>query len=142
MRIVWSPRGRAFGTVEALGLLGLLGLGVARWVPLAAWVPFWGCSVRSLTGWPCPGCGLTRAAERVARLDLVGALRANPLGAVAAVGFAGLAVAALARLAFAVSLPHVVLSEREWAWARWLFVLAVAANYGFVVYAHRVLRWA
>lgn len=45
------------------------------------------CPLRALTGVPCPFCGGTTAAVNIGRLDLLGALRANPvvvLGAVAA----------------------------------------------------------
>lgn len=43
------------------------------------------CSYRQRTGVPCLGCGGTRALRLAARGDLRGALRANPLGAWAAV---------------------------------------------------------
>lgn len=42
------------------------------------------CSFRQRTGRPCLGCGGTRALHLAARGDLRGALRANPLGAWAA----------------------------------------------------------
>ena len=47
------------------------------------------CPFRSLTGWWCPGCGLTRATHHLFRGDLVQALRYNlvvilVLGAIAA----------------------------------------------------------
>lgn len=44
------------------------------------------CPVALLTGTPCPGCGLTRAAVALARGDLAAAWTAHPLaGAVVAV---------------------------------------------------------
>jgi hypothetical protein len=43
------------------------------------------CSFRQRTGMPCLGCGGTRALRLASRGDLRGALRANPLGAWAAV---------------------------------------------------------
>lgn len=36
------------------------------------------CPMVLLTGFPCPGCGLTRAGFRVLRLDFVGAWRVHP----------------------------------------------------------------
>ena len=33
-------------------------------------LPFWHCVFREHTGWPCPGCGLTRAARGLAHLSL------------------------------------------------------------------------
>ncbi len=35
------------------------------------------CPFRALTGWWCPGCGLTRATHHLFRCDLVQALRFN-----------------------------------------------------------------
>ena len=43
------------------------------------------CIFKSLTGWPCPTCGMTRSLIRLRRLDLVGAFAANPLIAAATV---------------------------------------------------------
>jgi hypothetical protein len=40
------------------------------------------CPFRTLTGWWCPGCGLTRATHHLLRGDLVQALRCNLLVAV------------------------------------------------------------
>ena len=36
------------------------------------------CPMVMLTGFPCPGCGLTRAGFALLRLDLAGALRIHP----------------------------------------------------------------
>jgi hypothetical protein len=55
------------------------------------------CPLRTVTGIPCPLCGGTTAAISVARLDLVGALRANP---VAVLGALALALAPLGLLSF------------------------------------------
>jgi Protein of unknown function (DUF2752) len=37
------------------------------------------CPFRALTGYPCPGCGMTRAFSAIAHGDLWRALRYNPL---------------------------------------------------------------
>jgi hypothetical protein len=37
------------------------------------------CPFANLTGHPCPGCGLTRAALALARLDVATAVRLHPL---------------------------------------------------------------
>jgi Protein of unknown function (DUF2752) len=42
------------------------------------------CPFRAITGIPCPFCGGTTAAVRIGHLDLVGALRANPVVVVGA----------------------------------------------------------
>ena len=41
------------------------------------------CPLRSITGVPCPLCGMTTSVTAVARLDVAGALAANPAGIVA-----------------------------------------------------------
>jgi len=66
MTLDWTPRERRFLLLHALGLAGVMGLLVARFIPLAR-LPFWRCALREHTGWPCPGCGLTRAAEGLSR---------------------------------------------------------------------------
>ncbi len=142
MQIYVPPRNRTIGTIDALGLVGLLGFAVARWVPIATLVPFWGCSWRKLTGWPCPGCGLTRVADRFAHFHWLRALQANPLGTLAAAGFAAAMVASLVHLIFAVPLPELVLTEKEWARVRWAMVAGIILNYAFVAYAFRVLHWS
>jgi hypothetical protein len=53
-------------------------------VALAPWAAafeggFWPCIFKSLTGYPCPTCGLTRAAIALARFDVLGALGRYPL---------------------------------------------------------------
>lgn len=138
MQVVFPAPNRTLGTIDVLGIVGLIGLVVARFVPVAVLIPFWGCTFRQWTGIPCPGCGLTRAADRFAHFNVLGALSANPLGTVAAAGFALAVVATVAHLAFRVPLPELILSEREWRWLRWAAVIAFGVNYLFVILAHRV----
>ena len=140
MTLRWAPRARAFGFLHALVLAGLLGLLAARFLPLAR-LPLWRCAFREHTGWPCPGCGLTRVAVRVAHGDFAGAFDANPLGTVAALGFAACAVLAAVQLLFALPLPLVTLSERETRATRVALLSAVAVNYAVVVVRVRFLGW-
>lgn len=48
-----------------------------------AWVPLTGitvpCPFHAVTGWYCPGCGITRAILSLLHLDWVQAFRYNPL---------------------------------------------------------------
>lgn len=46
---------------------------------LAAGLP--ACPLKASTGWPCPGCGTTRAALALADLDLAAAFAVSPLAA-------------------------------------------------------------
>lgn len=133
MHVTWPPRNRRITAVDGLGLTGLLGLLVARFIPVAKIIPFWGCAFRQLTGWPCPGCGLTRAADRFAHLHFAWAWEANPLGTIGAGVFALLAVYSFLHLVFGVPVPKVELSRREERVLQVLTVVAVILNYGFVI---------
>ena len=119
--------------VDTLGLVGLVGLLIARYIPVAKLIPFWGCMLRQTTGWPCLGCGLTRVADRVAHFNIPGALQANPLGTVAALLFAVAAVAMVLHLVFAVPIPELELTPREWSRVRIGMSVLVVVNYAFVV---------
>ena len=72
----WRP-----GSVpEQLGLAGLAGAGAAAAYQAAMggtglWLP---CPLRTLTGIPCPLCGMTTAATGLAAGDVGAALAANP----------------------------------------------------------------
>ena len=57
----------------------VLWLSLALFMLLAWSVTGTSCTVRSITGLPCPGCGLTRALLLFLRGDLVGAWAMHPL---------------------------------------------------------------
>jgi hypothetical protein len=72
----WRPR----SVPEQLGLAGLGAAGAAGAYQLALgghglWLP---CPLRTLTGIPCPLCGMTTAATGLASGDLGAAMAANP----------------------------------------------------------------
>jgi hypothetical protein len=72
----WRPR----SAPEQLAVAGLgaAGAAVAYQATLGGeglWLP---CPLRTLTGIPCPLCGMTTAATALATGDLAGALAANP----------------------------------------------------------------
>lgn len=133
MKVLIPPRNRRFGTVDALGIAGIVGLLVARYIPVARIIPFWGCVLREQTGWPCLGCGLTRVADRVSHFNFAGAWEANPLGTVAAVLFALLAVVTVLHLVFAMPIPEVQLSPKEWGVLRVVMPMVIVVNYAYVV---------
>lgn len=136
MRVTWPAPNRSIGALDALGITGVVGLLIARFVPLAK-LPFWGCVLREQFGWPCLGCGLTRAADRMSHFNFAGAWEANPLGTIFAALFMGAAVWSFLHLAFKVPVPDVELSAREARWARIALVVLVAANWAWVVVRHR-----
>jgi hypothetical protein len=72
----WRPR----SVPEQLGVAGLGAAGAAAAYQLALggqglWLP---CPLRTLTGIPCPLCGMTTAATGLASGDLGAAMAANP----------------------------------------------------------------
>ncbi|AGC42824.1 hypothetical protein MYSTI_01476 [Myxococcus stipitatus DSM 14675] len=133
MKVFIPPRNRRLGTVDYMGLMGLVGLLVARYIPVARIIPFWGCVLRERTGWPCLGCGLTRVADRVSHFNFEGAWEANPLGTVAALLFALAAVAMVVHLVFAVPIPEIRLSAKEWRAFQVVMPVIVLVNYAYVV---------
>ena len=137
VKVLLPKPNRTFGTSDVLGLMGLVGLLVARYIPVAKLIPFWGCTFRETTGWPCLGCGLTRVADHVAHFHFARAWEANPLGTVGAFFFALMVVVTLLHLVFAMPVPELQLSPREWRWVRVVAVLLVLVNYAWVVVATR-----
>jgi len=73
----WRPR----SLPEQLGLVGLGVAGASFVYPAVHRATGLGvfCPLRTLTGVPCPACGMTTAATQLAAGDLHGALTANPL---------------------------------------------------------------
>ncbi len=111
------------------GAVSLLMLALAPFAPaLASSMP--PCFFHELTGRPCVTCGGTRAAVALARLDPMTALRANPLvaiGLVALVG-GGLLAGLFALLGRGVHEPR-----RYPGWVRLACVLALAANWAWLI---------
>ena len=141
MQVSFPSPNRRFGTLDALGIFGFVGFFVARFIPVAKLIPFWGCAFRQYTGYPCPGCGLTRVADRFAHFHFLGAFKANPLGTIGAAAFAVMTVWMLLHLLFKVPTPDVELTDKEWRLARNVVVVAVVINYVFVVINHRAQLW-
>ena len=61
-------------TRPGLFLLIFISLVLAVWVMMG-----WPCLLRSVTGIPCPGCGLSRAWLAVLRLDFAAAFQHHPM---------------------------------------------------------------
>lgn len=141
MQLVIPQKNRSFGPVDAFALIGVVGFAIARWVPIATMIPFWGCGFRKLTGIPCPGCGLTRVADRFAHFHFLGAFKANPLGTFAAAAFAIAIVLSVLHFVFKLPVPELFMSDREWKRARWVAIGLFVANYAWVIFAYTQLGW-
>lgn len=126
---------RTVGLADVLGFVGTVGFAAGRFVPFDALSPWWGCSFRRLTGIPCPGCGLTRVATRLAHLDFYGAWIVNPLGFLVALTFAGLALYALLHLTFGFAAPSLTLSRIARRRLICVGALAACVNYAWVLHA-------
>ena len=89
------------------------------------------CPFRSIVGLPCLSCGATRSAVALARLDIPGALAANPLAALAGMGLVGggLVVGVLALLGTSVREPKWHLSVTT----RWLLMAVLLINWVYLV---------
>lgn len=132
----WPKPNRSIGALDAIALIGLVGLLVARFVPIAR-LPFWGCVFREQFGWPCLGCGLTRVADRMSHFNVAGAWDANPLGTLFALGFMIAIVWSALHLLFKVPVPDVQLSARAGRWSRIALGVAVLLNWVWVVVKFR-----
>ncbi|MFN0063299.1 MAG: DUF2752 domain-containing protein [Myxococcaceae bacterium] len=125
--------------LDGVALTTGLGLLAVRFLPLAT-LPFWGCPLRAHTGWPCPGCGLTRATEAVTHFDLVRAFSVHPLGASVAIFCAAVTAFVVLRRIFRWPEPYASFSSAQMRWFQWGVGAAFALNYAFVLLSTR--PWA
>jgi hypothetical protein len=122
------PTGRQLGLLWG-GVATLLVLAAPRAEHIAAALP--GCPFRGVTGVPCPACGSGGAALALAHFDVAGAFAASPL---AALGWIALIAGGLA--AGLAALGGRALPEgpaRMGAWTRVAIMLAVLANWSYVI---------
>jgi hypothetical protein len=118
---------------EVFAILFALSFVAARFLPLLELELL--CPFKALAGIPCATCGMTHAFVHLAHGELGAAFSASPLGALLAGAAWLFALADAARLLLALPLPDV----RPGA-ARLLArgcVLALLANWAFLVVAHR-----
>ena len=121
---------RSATTVWSVVALGLLASGV--WLlrtfdPGAAGSLFPSCLFHDLTGWYCPGCGMTRALHALVHFDLV---RAFAMNAALVLSLPLLAVMALQGVVHRALLPAAVsrVAFNGRVWIGVLLVFGVARN--------------
>lgn len=59
-------------------LVVIFGMGIAYYLWLRAGGIAIPCIFRSITGWKCPGCGITTMIWNILELDFISAYQANP----------------------------------------------------------------
>lgn len=91
------------------------------------------CLWHAWTGWPCPGCGSTRALLHLLRLDVGGAVALNPLATAGASAFLLGGVVAPAWIACGGRVPVVPPGPKPACLAA--VVVAVLANWGWLIVA-------
>jgi hypothetical protein len=113
--MTWRPADRDDRRVAALWATcaGLTLLLRPLWIAATEFLP--PCPWHELTGWPCPGCGTTRAIVRLLHADPFGALAANPLAATAAAAFVAGGLAAPVWIACGGQRPSIPARQRP-AW--------------------------
>lgn len=138
---LYRPPRPIFGLLEIYGLIGFALLLTARFVPLARWVPFWGCTLRRRTGVPCLSCGMTRAFDWFMQGRFLDAMAVNPLGfALALLSAIGGLYGLLYLLRVRTPRIEVTLSPRAGTAVRWAALLVLAANWGYLVVRALLLR--
>ena len=135
MRLETCPRGGFVPPLPVIyaGILLLAGGLGALWLALGFPVP--GCPLREATGIPCPTCGGGRMARSLLELDLLGALRWNPLLFLTGVGIlAGGVVSAVRWLSGAPGV-RLALTAGERVWVRIGVVLLLVSAWVYLLFA-------
>jgi Protein of unknown function (DUF2752) len=100
-----------------LRVAGSMMLAAGLALPVLPGHPSFHCPLRTLTGLPCPLCGLSTSVEQTVRLHLGDAVAANPLGVLLVLAAFALLVVRPARLVLPKASVPAVLA------ASWLFEL-------------------
>ena len=96
------------------------------------------CTFKTLTGWPCLTCGMTRSLIALRRLNVAGAFAMNPLVAAAALFAALFGVYALVAVVFRTRRIRLGLTRRlEMHAIRIAIVVIAAANWLYLIWAGR-----
>jgi hypothetical protein len=126
---VIARAGRPSVHAVALGGVAMLLLAAAAILPLdGPPLSILSCPFKVATGWPCPGCGCTRAFHFAVRGQWALAFAHSPLGTLLALACAAHVLWTALRFAGLPYAPAIELTPR----ARWAAATALAANWLFV----------
>jgi Protein of unknown function (DUF2752) len=113
LRNRWFPgnpnRASAFNTLVSGAIVALVALNL----PLLSQIPHI-CLFEWLTGRPCPGCGMTRAAVELLRGHWIGAFHANPAIFVFGAGYLATLTSAVAQLIVSGKILEITASLANW----------------------------
>jgi len=129
-------RSARLGHADVFAAIAALSFLAARFLPLLE-VSFT-CPFRAATGLPCASCGMTHAFVLLSRGEVAASLAASPLGALLAAGAWAYAALDLVRVAAGAPFPR--LGERALRLGTALGLLAVLANWGWLLLAARGAR--
>ena len=112
----WAVRTALERWILIVSLLGSLGIGLVLFLHRVGFS--WGCTWKSLTGFPCAGCGGTRALSALLAGDVSTAITLNPgvVMTIAALVVASMYAVAVLLFRFEPWRPNVP----HWRW--WVFV--------------------
>ena len=128
------PAQPTFALTEIYGLIGVLLLFTARFIPLARYWPYWGCPMRRQLGIPCLSCGMTRSFDWFMHGRFGDSLAINPLGfALAVASTIGGIYFALFLLRQRPPRLEIHLPDSAQLWARGAVIVALLANWGWVL---------
>lgn len=133
----YLPAAPGAAEIRAWRQLRIFWAGVALGLLLLA--PFGGhftrllfaCPFKSLTGYPCPTCGVTRSALALSHFDFAGALLHYPLATLAWLFLIGGGL--LAGLSVLLGIPLPPPPQRLRPWQRWTLMAAVLANWAYSI---------
>ena len=130
-----SLKKRTAGRIEfeiLFGFIALVAVAAARFLPVDLFAP--ACVFKSVTGFPCPACGSTRAVAHLAQGRFSSAVAMNPL---VAAGFTAVILAFFyGLLTFLFSAPRLslALSSVEKDRVRGMAVLVVLLNWVYLLF--------
>lgn len=80
------------------------------------------CPIVIITGFPCPACGMTRAAFQLINLDFIGAFKTQPF------------IYGIVLIVFFFSFNRYILLRKTPEWLKWMTILLIIGMIGFYIW--------